>query len=129
MDSELLKKIDNSFVAILWISEKEMTETSFFFNELNYLSDGLLEKNSKNLNGFFQGKSFDKPIVIGLIHKKPEAQITSSAESIISLINETSGQNIFLLHDNIESNLTSKFQKKFSKFKFFEYSPTKEIAQ
>lgn len=129
MNSELLKKIDNSFAAVLWISDKEITKTSLYFDEFNYLTDGLLEKNSSDLNGFFQGLSFDKPLVVGLIHKKAEVQVTASAESIISLIGEENGENIFLFHENIENNLTTKFQKKFSRFKFFEYSPTKEISQ
>jgi len=129
VNSELLKKIDNSYAAVLWISDKEITRSSLFFDEFNYLTDGLLEKNNSKLNGFFQAQSFKNSLVVGLIHKQADLQATASAESIISLIKEDTAKNILIFHENLEKNLKEKFQKKFSKFNFFEYSATKEITK
>jgi hypothetical protein len=121
MRANFLKSIDNKVSAILWITENELTLESKYFDEIDYLSNGLLSK-SRHFEGLYQTENFGKNLLIGLIKKKPQEKVTDSASIHISNIkgDEDNSSKIILLHDLEESALVSKFEKKYTKFNFTE---------
>ncbi|CBW27576.1 hypothetical protein BMS_2800 [Halobacteriovorax marinus SJ] len=126
MNRELLNKIDNSITSILWISATEFHNTQNYFEEFNYLMSGILEKKQENLTGLYQTDSFNRPLSIALIKKDTNQSALAAAESSLAIINKESNSKVLIVHENIEDNLKTKFEKKYKGCEFLEFSPTKE---
>lgn len=120
MNTDFLKSIDNKVSAILWITDKEHSTKSPFFDEIDYLTNGLLSK-SKHFEGLYQTENFGKSLLVGLIKKNAQSKVLDSASSIVTNIKKQDSelQKIILLH-NLNEDLSVKFEKKYSHYKFIE---------
>lgn len=121
MNEELLKTVDNSISSVLWISPDTFNRSSLYFQEFNYLMNGILESKEDKLEGLYQTKNFHKPINIALIKKDSQQSTVDASESILSLLTKNSPSKILLVHEGIEDKLIEKFSKKFKNHEFIEF--------
>ncbi|WP_372652882.1 hypothetical protein [Halobacteriovorax sp.] len=126
MNEELLKVVDNSINTVLWISSDKFLNSSLYFQEFNYLTNGILEKKEENLQGLYQTNFFNKPINIALIEKGPQQSVLDASKDLLSLVAKNSPSKILLVHENIEDKLVEKFKKKFGSHEFVEFKSQEE---
>ncbi|GEM_PF-5059856 len=126
MNEELLKTIDNSINTVLWINKENFHNSSLYFQEFNYLLDGVLENKKENLEGLYQTKNFHKDINIALIEKGPQQSVVDASGPILSLITKNSSTKVLLVHENVEDKLVDKFKKKFKNHDFIEFKAQAE---
>lgn len=126
MNKSLLKRIDNTFTAILWIDKNGFTSKSKYFVEIDYLTNGLLSK-SNSFEGLFQTSSYGNELSIALIKKSNQDQSTQAAAPILKHLKIKDGINkVLLIHENEEKNIVQKFEKTYSGLKFIDFELSKE---
>ena len=68
INSEFLSKIDHECVGIIWITPDSLNSKLTHYNEIDYLLDGPLERESKNHSNvphLFSSMSFGHPFIVG----------------------------------------------------------------
>ena len=106
-NTKLLDLVDKKVLGIFWLTEKRPASSDRYFNELDYLVDGLLSdsvrKNSSKKDNdssysqeLFLGKNFESPLF--LYHSLPEEKnLTRNFQNFISILKPHNGDNSKLI--------------------------------
>lgn len=104
MNKDLLRSITQNIAGIVWITDDQLSRESEYFNEIDYLLDGLISRRILDGVDFNQktnlllSKSFGEHFFVihtcqsdGQLHKSLDL-IPTTNRSIIKVINTTDGQ-------------------------------------
>ena len=119
-DSSLLKKIDNEVGGIFWITNSQLSDSSIFFNDLDYIFDGLIseflfqnkEKTAKT--NTFCTKSFGSNLWLVQIDSNTSS---SDIDEQVALISSTTNKKIIIVGDT-NSKWFNEIPKRYTQIKF-----------
>ncbi len=129
---QLIEQITFKTIGILWITKVELNRKLKYFEQLNYLFDGLLVKSSQDKiasskptpEHFFIGTSFGHPLM--LIHleageKKISENIFTDAMKLFQSNADENNNEILIIDECNNTKLLEKVSSQFSQFTFKYY--------
>ncbi len=120
-------RVTPNISGLVWISDSELETTTEYFEEINYLLDGLLIKDYKKSNKkiktrFFLGKQYGKPFFV--IYMKENEYDLKEIESHLNLafqLNETNLDVLLIDKNQKMKNDITDLSKKFKKNSFISF--------
>ena len=117
----LLEKVTHEVRAILWISENPLSSDLKFFNELDYLFDGLLSHHLKLRTettdyekNIFSGRSFNRDLLLIQLYGKDKQKLEKDLEQSLALIpGRTEHPHVLVCGEQAKNFNLNTYKKKF----------------
>lgn len=129
----MLVKVNSDVRGIVWLTDKPLSQFPMFFNDLDYLFDGLIAKhvanfpneNAKFEKNVFSGQSFNRDLVLIHIWDEDKARLEKELAGALALIPaKEEHPHVLVIGENAES-FPEKALKKKGELRFDYFKPTK----